>query len=190
MNLKNRKHPVFLMRGVERHQLSSTKEDFLNYIRNGQLRRGSVSEWESIPEEQRDNLIRQAQNTPPLTDSSASSDCKNLLRSYLSQGLLPGFYPNDLKILTAEDAGFFLQCAEDNRGHGDKPLGEYYRRTNIDTTPADPEQLSRIIELVRAGYLNPFSSKTLLKLCHLSAHHLIWRGEMNRREGVHVSHKR
>ena len=59
--------------------------------------------------------------------------------------------------------------------------------TDIDTAPANPEQLSRIIKLGQEGHLRRLSSKVLLKLCHLSAERLIWRGEMNRRRSADVS---
>lgn len=167
--------------------MSTTKGFLQQLVRTGQLRCVPVSEWEALTENQRKLLIRQARNTPPLTYSPVSLECKNLLRSYHAQGLLPGFHPEDLKDLTALEADFLIRCAEDNRWLTEKSLFDYYRQTDIDTAPADPEQLSRIITLGKNGYLRRFSSKTLLKLCRLSAERLIWRGEMNRRSAADVS---
>ena len=167
--------------------MSTTKGFLQQLVRTGRLRRIPVSEWEALTENQRKLLIRQARNTPPLTYSPLTLECKNLLRSYHAQGLLPGFHPEDLKDLTALEADFLIRCAEDNRWLTKKSLSDYYRQTDIDTAPADPEQLSRIIKLGKDGHLRRISSKVLLKLCHLSAEHLIWRGEMNRRRTADVS---
>ena len=167
--------------------MSTTKELLQQLVRNGQVRHIPVSEWEALTEYRRQKLIRQVQSTPPLTYSPVSLECKNLLRSYHAQGLLPGFSPEDLKDLTAFEADFLIRCAEDNRWLTEKSLFDYYRQTDIDTGPADPEQLSRIIKLGKEGHLRRLSSKVLLKLCHLSAERLIWRGEMNRRRSADVS---
>lgn len=167
--------------------MSTTKGFLQQLVRTGQLRCVPVSEWETLTENQRKLLIRQARNTPPLTYSPVSLEYKNLLRSYHAQGLLPGFHPEDLKDLTALEADFLIRCAEDNRWLTKKSLSDYYRQTDIDTAPADPEQLSRIITLGKNGHLRRISSKVLLQLCHLSAERLIWRGEMNRRRTADVS---
>ena len=167
--------------------MSTTKELLQQLVRNGQFRCIPVSEWNVLTGKQRERFIRQAQNTPPLTYSPVSLECKNLLRSYHAQGLLPGFHPEDLTDLTALEANFLIQCAENNRWLTEKSLFDYYRQTDIDTAPADPEQLSRIITLGKNGHLRRISSKVLLKLCHLSAERLIWRGEMNRRRAADVS---
>ena len=167
--------------------MSTTKGFLQQLVRTGRLRRIPVSGREALTENQRKQFIRQAQHTPPLTYSPVSLECKNLLRSYHAQGLLPGFHPEDLKDLTALEADFLIRCAEDNRWLTEKSLFDYYRQTDIDTAPADPEQLSRIIKLGEDGHLRRISSKVLLKLCHLSAERLIWRGEMNRRRTADVS---
>lgn len=167
--------------------MSTTKGFLQQLVRTGQFRCVPVSEWDALTENQRKLLIRQARNTPPLTYSPVSLECKNLLRSYHAQGLLPGFQPEDFKDLTALEADFLIRCAEDNRWLTEKSLFDYYRQTDIDTAPADPEQLSRIIKLGKDGHLRRISSKVLLKLCHLSAERLIWRGEMNRRRTADVS---
>ena len=167
--------------------MSTTKEFLQQLVRIGQLRCVPVSEWDALTEHQRKLLIRQARNTPPLTYSPVSPECKNLLRSYHAQGLLPGFHPEDLTDLTAPEADFLIRCAEENRWLTEKSLFDYYRQTDIDTAPADPEQLSRIITLGKNGHLRRISSKVLLKLCHLSAERLIWHGEMNRRRTADAS---
>ena len=167
--------------------MSTTKGFLQQLVRNGQFRCAPVSGWDALTEHQRKQLIRQARNTPPLTYSPISLKCKNLLRSYHAQGLLPGFHPEDFKDLTAIEAAFLIRCAEDNRWLTKKSLSDYYRQTDIDTAPAAPEQLSRIITLGKNGHLRRISSKVLLKLCHLSAERLIWRGEMNRRRTADAS---
>lgn len=167
--------------------MSTTKGFLQQLVRTGQLRCVPVSEWKALTENQRKQFIRQARNTPPLTYSPLTLECKNLLRSYHAQGLLPGFHPEDFKDLTALEADFLIRCAEDNRWLTKKSLFDYYRQTDIDTAPADPEQLSRIIKLGKDGHLRRISSIVLLKLCHLSAERLIWRGEMNRRRTADAS---
>ena len=127
--------------------MSTTKGFLQQLVRTGQLRCVPVSEWHVLTGKQRELLIRQARNTPPLTYSPVSLECKNLLRSYHAQGLLPDFHPEDLKELTALEADFLIRCAGDNRWLTKKSLFDYYRQTDIDTAPADPEQLSRIIKL-------------------------------------------
>lgn len=167
--------------------MSTTKELWQQLVQHGQLCHRSVSEWHALAGSRREQLFREAQATPPLTYSPVSLENKNLLRSYHAQGLLPGFHPEDFKDLTALEADFLIRCAEDNRWLTEKSLFDYYRQTDIDTAPADPEQLSRIIKLGKDGHLRRISSKVLLKLCHLSAERLIWRGEMNRRRTADVS---
>ncbi len=112
-----------------------------------------------------------------------SLEQKNLLRSYLTQGLLRGFYAKDLKTLTASEADFFIQCAEDNRWKTGKSLSAYYQRTEMDIAPAKTEQLRKIIHLIRDGFLRCISLDSLLKICNLTARRLIWMGEINKRRG-------
>ncbi len=125
--------------------------------------------------------IPDCKNQDFFSNIPVSSEQKNLLRSYISQGLLTGFRSDDLKDLTAEDAEFYIQCAEDNRWLTDKSIREYCTQTDIDTSPASPDQLSKIITLSKEGYLRRIASATLLKLCNLTARQLIWRGEMQKR---------
>ena len=167
--------------------MSTTKELWQQLVQHGQLCHRSVSEWHALAGSRREQLFREAQATPPLTYSPVSLENKNLLRSYHAQGLLPGFHPEDFADLNSDEADFLIRCAEENRWLTEKSLFDYYRQTDIDTAPADPEQLSRIITLGKNGYLRRISSKVLLKLCHLSAERLIWRGEMNRRRTADVS---
>jgi hypothetical protein len=162
------------------------KNEFLALVRHGQLCRILMAEWLGLTSEQQNDLIRQGQNTPPLTYSPVSLERKNLLRSYMSQGLLPGLFSSDLNGLTAQDAEFLIRCAEDNRWTGPKSLFDYYRQTDIDTAPANPRQLSRIIALENAACLDRSSPDVLLKLSHLCADWLIIKGELKRREGRHV----
>ena len=167
--------------------MSTTKGFLQQLVRTGQLRCVPVSEWNVLTGKQRELLIRQARNTPPLTYSPVSLECKNLLRSYHAQGLLPGFHPEDFADLNSDEADFLIRCAEENRWLTADSLSDHYCRTARDTAPASSEQLASIIKLGRDGHLRRFSSKTLLKLCHLSAERLIWRGEMNRRSAADVS---
>lgn len=115
---------------------------------------------------------------------------KNLLCSYVAQGLLPGVFQKDIRCFTDTEADFYIECAERNRWRGDKRYHEYLVRTAQDIAPAVPEDIVRITELGKAGFLNRLSAETKLKLTHLSAKRLIWRCEMNKREGRYVSDKR
>lgn len=60
-------------------------------------------------------------------------------------------------------------------------FGEAWEFTDI--TPATSRRIQEIKALIRQGNLRPLSSDTLLKITRLSAKRLIWRGEMNRRDG-------
>ncbi len=77
-----------------------------------------------------------------------SLEQKNLLRSYLTQGLLRGFYAKDLKTLTASEADFFIQCAEDNRWRTGKSLSEYYQKTEevFHVTDFQQEEYPNVLE--------------------------------------------
>ncbi len=167
--------------------MSTTKELWQQLVQHGQLCHRSVSEWHALAGSRREQLFREAQATPPLTYSPVSLENKNLLRSYHAQGLLPGFHPEDFADLNSDEADFLIRCAEENRWLTADSLSDHYCRTARDTAPASSEQLASIIKLGRDGHLRRFSSKTLLKLCHLSAERLIWRGEMNRRSVADVS---
>ena len=157
--------------------MSTTKELWQQLVQHGQLCHRSVSEWHALAGSRREQLFREAQATPPLTYSPVSLENKNLLRSYHAQGLLPGFHPEDFADLNSDEADFLIRCAEENR----------WLTADSLSAPASSEQLASIIKLGRDGHLRRFSSKTLLKLCHLSAERLIWRGEMNRRSAADVS---
>jgi hypothetical protein len=134
----------------------------------------------SVPEQQK--LIEQAQRTPPLTYTPITLEQKNLLRSYMSQDLLEGLTVADLKSMTFLEAEFFIQCGKNKCWCGNTSLQEHYKQTDLDTSPATPEQLDAIIELSKDKLLRPFSMEALLKLCNLSARMLIWKGEMLKRK--------
>ena len=176
-----------LWRGVWKGFMSTTKELWQQLVQHGQLCHRSVSEWHALAGSRREQLFREAQATPPLTYSPVSLENKNLLRSYHAQGLLPEFHPEDFADLNSDEADFLIRCAEENRWLTADSLSDHYCRTARDTAPASSEQLASIIKLGRDGHLRRFSSKTLLKLCRLSAERLIWRGEMNRRSAADVS---
>ena len=134
----------------------------------------------SVPEQQ--NLIEQAQRTPPLTYTPITLEQKNLLRSYMSQDLLGELTVADLKGMTSLDAEFYIQCGKDNRWTCGKSLLEHYNQTDLDISPATPEQLDAIIAMSKDKLLRPLSAESLLKLSNLSARQLIWHGEMVKRK--------
>ena len=134
----------------------------------------------SVPEQQ--NLIEQARQTPPLTYTPITLEQKNLLRSYMSQDLLEGLTVADLKSMTSLEAEFFIQCGKDNRWTCGKSLLEHYHQTDLDISPATPEQLDTIIAMGKDKLLRPLSAESLLKLSNLSARQLIWHGEMLKRK--------
>ncbi len=156
----------------------STKIKLQKLVKYGQLRRTYIAEVEDLNQ----GSLRQAENTPPFTQSPVELERKNLLRSYHAQGLLPEFHTEDLKDLTTSEAEFFIEIAEANRWRTPKRLVEYYQQVEIDTAPATSEQLCKIITLSKDGFLRKMSSEVLLKICRLTARQLIWRGEMNRRQ--------
>ena len=140
----------------------------------------------SVPEQQ--NLIEQARQTPPLTHTPITLEQKNLLRSYMSQDLLGELTVADLKGMTSLEAEFFIQCGKDNRWISGKSLLEHYHQTDLDISPATPEQLDTIIAMGKDKLLRPLSAESLLKLSNLSARQLIWHGEMiKRNRGENVS---
>ena len=140
----------------------------------------------SVPEQQK--LIEQARRTPPLTYTPITLEQKNLLRSYMSQDLLEGLTVADLKGMTSLEAEFFIQCGKDNRWISGKSLLEHYHQTDLDISPATPEQLDTIIAMGKDKLLRPLSAESLLKLSNLSARQLIWHGEMiKRKRGKNVS---
>ena len=134
----------------------------------------------SVPEQQK--LIEQAQRTPPMTYIPITLEQKNLLRSYMAQGLLDGLEQDDLKNMTSREAEFFIKCGKNKCWCGNTSLQEHYKQTDLDTSPATPEQLDAIITLSKDKLLRPFSMEALLKLCNLSARMLIWKGEMLKRK--------
>jgi hypothetical protein len=139
-----------------------------------------------VPEQQ--NLIEQARRTPPMTYIPITLEQKNLLRSYMSQDLLDGLTLADLKGMTSLEAVFYIRYAEKNRWNCGKSLLEHYKQTDLDISPATPEQLDTIIAMGKEKLLRPLSAEALLKLSNLSARQLIWHGEMvKRKRGKNVS---
>ena len=140
----------------------------------------------SVPEQQ--NLIEQARRTPPMTYIPITLEQKNLLRSYMAQGLLDGLEQDDLKNMTSREAEFFIKCGKNKCWCGNTSLQEHYKQTDLDTSPATPEQLDAIIAMGKEKLLRPLSAEALLKLSNLSARQLIWHGEMvKRKRGKNVS---
>ena len=134
----------------------------------------------SVPEQQ--NLIEQAQRTPPMTYIPITLEQKNLLRSYMAQGLLDGLELDDLKNMNSREAEFFIKCGKNKCWCGNTSLQEHYKQTDLDTSPATPEQLDTIIAMGKEKLLRPLSAESLLKLSNLSARQLIWHGEMLKRK--------
>ncbi len=158
------------------------KEKLQKLIANGHLRRIPAPEWFSLSEEDCKELSMKALENPPLTFMAATLKQKNLIRSDLAQGLLPGLRSEDIADLTFDDAEILLSISEENRWSGQRQYGEIIRKEQTDTMPATAEQLGRIRELIKSKHLHPLSGNTLLKISQLSAKRLIWKGEMNRRK--------
>ena len=158
------------------------KEKLRKLIANGHLRRLPAEEWSALTEEVCRRLCETALRNPPLTFMTASLNQKNLIRSDLAQGLLPGLSSEDIAALTADEADILLAISAENRWNGQRQYGEIIQKEQADTMPATAEQLGRIRELIETKHLHPLSGNTLLKISQLSAKRLIWRGEMNRRK--------
>ena len=158
------------------------KKKLRKLIANGHLRRLPAEEWSALTEDDCKRLCDKALRNPPLTYTSASLEQKNLIRSDLAQGLLPGLRSEDIAALTADEADILLAISAENRWNGQRQYGEIVQKEQADTMPATAEQIGRIRELIKAKHLHPLSGNTLLKISQLSAKRLIWRGEMNRRK--------
>ena len=158
------------------------KKKLQKLIANGHLRRIPAREWSALTEEDCKALCMKALENPPLAFIAATLKQKNLIRSDLAQGLLPGLCSEDIADLTFDDAEILLSISEENRWNGQRQYGEIIRKEQSDTMPATAEQIGRIRELIKAKHLHPLSSNTLLKISQLSAKRLIWKGEMNRRK--------
>ena len=74
----------------------STKDTLRWLVKNGHLRRFSADTWNGFTEEQMLYWISKGWKNPPCAFASVTIKQKNLLRSYHAQGLLRGFYLNDL----------------------------------------------------------------------------------------------
>ena len=162
--------------------MAELSETVQKLVKTGQFAPAWFSQFKilSVPEQQK--LIEQAQRTPPLTYTPITLEQKNLLRSYMAQGLLDGLEQDDLKNMTSREAEFFIKCGKNKCWCGNTSLQEHYKQTDLDTSPATPEQLDAIITLSKDKLLRPFSMEALLKLCNLSARMLIWKGEMLKRK--------
>ncbi len=158
------------------------KEKLQKLIANGHLRRIPAPEWFRLSEDDCKELSMKALENPPLTFMTPTLGQKNLLRSDLVQGLLPGLCSEDIADLTFDDAEILLSISGENRWNGQRQYGEIIRKEQSDTMPATAEQIGRIRELIKAKHLHPLSGSTLLKISQLSAKRLIWKGEMNRRK--------
>lgn len=148
----------------------------------GQFSTAWFSNFKNLSEGKQQELIEQARRTPPMTYIPITLEQKNLLRSYMAQGLLDGLEQDDLKNMTSREAEFFIKCGKNKCWCGNTSLQEHYKQTDLDTSPATPEQLDAIITLSKDKLLRPFSMEALLKLCNLSARMLIWKGEMLKRK--------
>ena len=158
------------------------KEKLRKLIVNGHIRRIQAEEWSSLTEDDCKHLCKKALRNPPRMFSVASLAQKNLIRSDLAQGLLPGLRSEDIAGLTADEADILLSISAENRWTEDREYGQIVQKEQSDTRPATVEQIGRIRELIQEKHLHPLSGNTLLKISQLSAKRLIWRGEMNRRK--------
>lgn len=158
------------------------REILQKLISNGHLRRLPAEEWFALTEEECKRLCEKALCNPPLTFVPASLEQKNRLRSALAQGLLTGLNAADIPSLTADEAELLLVVSEDQHWTSDQQYHEVLSQEYSDAQPATSEQLRKIRELIEGKFLRPLAGNTLLKISHLSAKRLIWRGEMNKRE--------
>ena len=158
------------------------KEKLRKLIANGHLRRLPAEEWSALTEENCRRLCKTALRNPPRMFGAPSLEQKNLIRSDLAQGLLPGLRSEDIAALTGDEADILLAISVENRWNGQRQYGEIIQKETVDTMPATAEQIGRIRELMKAKHLHPLSANTLLKISQLSAKRLIWKGEMNRRK--------
>ena len=158
------------------------KEKLRKLIANGHLRRLPAEEWSVLTDEVCRRLCETALRNPPRMFGAPSLEQKNLIRSDLAQGLLPGLSSEDIAALTADEADILLAISAENRWNGQRQYGEIIQKEQADTMPATAEQLGRIRELIETKHLHPLSGNTLLKISRLSAKRLIWKGEMNRRK--------
>ena len=158
------------------------KEKLQKLIANGHLRRIPVEEWSALTEEDCRRLCDKALRNPPRMFGVTSLEQKNLIRSDLAQGLLPGLRSEDIATLTADEADILLAISAENRWNSQRQYGEIIQKEQVDTMPATVEQIGRIRELIKAKHLHPLSGNTLLKISQLSAKRLIWKGEMTRRK--------
>ena len=156
--------------------------------KTGQFAPACFSKFKILSVSEQQKLIEQSRRTPPMTYIPITLEQKNLLRSYMSQDLLDGLTLADLKGMTSLEAEFFIQCGKNNRWISGKSLLEHYHQTDLDISPATPEQLDTIIAMGKDKLLRPLSAESLLKLSNLSARQLIWHGEMiKRKRGKNVS---
>ena len=162
--------------------MAELSETVQKLAKTGQFAPAWFSQFKILSVQEQQKLIEQARRTPPLTYTPITLEQKNLLRSYMSQDLLDGLTLADLKGMTSLEANFFIQCGKDNRWNCGKSLLEHYHQTDLDISPATPEQLDTIIAMGKDKLLRTLSAESLLKLSHLSARQLIWHGEMLKRK--------
>ena len=162
--------------------MAELSETVQKLAKNGQLSPAWFSNFKILSPAEQQKLIELARRTPPLTYTPITLEQKNLLRSYMSQDLLGELTVADLKGMTSLEAEFFIQCGKDNRWNCGKSLLEHYNQTDLDISPATPEQLDTIIAMSKEKLLRPLSAESLLKLSKLSARQLIWHGEMLKRK--------
>ena len=87
------------------------KEILQKLIANGHLRRMPPEVWSALAEEDCRRLCEAALRNPPRTFASATLEQKNLLRSDLAQGLLPGLKYEDIGELTSDEAKILLSIS-------------------------------------------------------------------------------
>ena len=168
--------------------MAELSETVQKLAKTGQFAPACFSKFKILSVSEQQKLIEQSRRTPPMTYIPITLEQKNLLRSYMSQDLLDGLTLADLKGMTSLEAEFFIQCGKNNRWISGKSLLEHYHQTDLDISPATPEQLDTIIAMGKDKLLRPLSAESLLKLSNLSARQLIWHGEMvKRKRGKNVS---
>ncbi|MBQ6597573.1 MAG: hypothetical protein IJH79_08470 [Lentisphaeria bacterium] len=126
------------------------KKKLRKLIANGHLRRLPAEEWSALTEEVCRRLCETALRNPPRMFGAPSLEQKNLIRSDLAQGLLPGLRSEDIAALTADEADILLAISAENRWNGQRQYGEIIRKETVDTMLATAEQIGRIRELIEA----------------------------------------
>lgn len=158
------------------------KTEIEKLVRNGQLSKLPLDEYRNLSDGQAEEYIARGYATAPLTHKAANKEQKDILRSYISQKILP-LNVCDIQNLSSAEADDLLDVAKAKVFEENKTLSQVNWRLGSDTKPATCRQIQRITNLVKDGFLSPVSSENLTAMSKLTARKLIFKGEMKKREG-------